>query len=172
MSGFMPARESVRPVRDADGPSIARLMAACFTEYEGCIFAIDEFPELMAPARWASDNASAIWVIDGPDGEIAGSICAAPASDGRVELRKFYLAQHLRGSGVAIQLLGKVLAFADERSATAIILWSDTRFTRAHRFYEKHGFVRSPGMRTVEAAETYTEFAYSLTLARASGTRP
>lgn len=150
----------LRAARDDDGDAIAALIAACFAEYHGCIFARHEFPELDAPARWAAAHDAAIWVMESEAGAIIGSIAAAPAGPGEVELRKFYLAQGSRGSGLAELLLGEVAAYAAARNASCIVLWSDTRFTRAHRFYEKHGFARIGAARTVVAAETYREFRY------------
>jgi putative acetyltransferase len=37
-----------------------------------------------------------------------------------------------------------------------MMLWSDTRFSRGHRFYEKLGFVRWPGERYLgDVSETW-----------------
>ena len=40
----------IRNAVDADGDSIARLIASVFDEYDGCPFVSDDFPELAAPA--------------------------------------------------------------------------------------------------------------------------
>ncbi len=161
---------TLRPVRDEDGERVAGLIAACFAEYEGCLFAWNEFPELKAPATWAASRGTSFWIAQGEGGEIAGCICATPEAGGEkgeagkagatVELHKFYVASHLRGSGLADALIAKVFDLARETDAAAIVLWTDTRFARAHRFYEKHGFVRQPGSRLLHDVSDTTEFHY------------
>ncbi|MGL4439644.1 MAG: GNAT family N-acetyltransferase [Bosea sp. (in: a-proteobacteria)] len=156
------SQPELRPARDSDGLAVAALIAACFGEYPGCLFSRDEFPELHAPARWALARGTRMWVIDGPDGTIAGCICATPDGQGAVELHKFYLASNLRGSGLAQNLMTKVFELASETNATMIFLWTDTRFTRAHRFYEKLGFARQPQTRLLGDISNTEEFFYTL----------
>ena len=151
---------ALRPVRDEDGVAVAGLIAACFAEYDGCLFSWDEFPELKAPAAWATTRGTRFWIATGLDGELAGCICATPEAGSMVELHKFYVASHLRGSGLADMLLGSVFDLARETAASAIFLWTDTRFTRAHGFYEKHGFVRQAGSRLLHDLSDTTEFHY------------
>ena len=161
---------TLRAVQDEDGVSVAGLIAACFAEYDGCQFSWDEFPELMAPAAWAASRGTRFWIAEGKGGEIAGCICATPDAgereagvqepDVRVELHKFYVASHLRGSGLAGILIAKVFELARDTSASAIFLWTDIRFARAHSFYEKHGFVRQPGSRLLHDISDTTEFHY------------
>lgn len=154
----------LRPVADRDGVALAVLIESCFQEYPGCLFSWDEFPELRAPASWAAGRGARMWVIDGVDGTIDGCICATPDSTGSVELHKFYLARHLRGSGLAQQLAAKVLDVAEETGAATVFLWTDTRFTRAHRFYEKLGFARQPETRLLGDISDTTEYLYRLSL--------
>jgi GNAT superfamily N-acetyltransferase len=156
-----------RPVNDSDGVAVAALIAACFAEHPGCLFSWGEFPELVAPATWAAGRGTRMWVIDGADGVIAGCICATPDGAGSVELHKFYLAGHLRGSGLAQRLAAKVFDLAGEIGAERIVLWTDTRFTRAHSFYEKLGFVGDSGTRALGDISNSEEFFCSLTLAGA-----
>lgn len=156
---------ALRPVEDADGEAIAALIAACFAEYPGCLFSWDEFPELRAPASWAAGRGTRMWVIDGKDAAIDGCICATPDGQGAMELHKFYLARRLRGSGLAQELAALVFGRARETGARSIFLWTDTRFTRAHRFYEKLGFVRQPQTRLLGDLSDTAEFFYTLQLA-------
>ncbi len=159
LTGF----HAVRAVRDSDGGALARLIAACFGEYPGCLFCPEEFPELAAPATWAAGRGTRMWVLEGEPGTIAACICATPA-DGAVELHKFYVTAGLRGTGLARQLLGLVLGVAKAEGAAAVFLWSDTRFLRAHRFYEKAGFVRQPEQRLLHDISNTEEFHYRLAM--------
>ncbi len=42
-----------------------------------------------------------------------------------------------------------MLDLAEDARAPAVILWSDVRFARAHRFYGKQGYVRTGETRDV-----------------------
>lgn len=156
---------ALRAVTDADGETVAALIEACFSEYPGCVFSWDEFPELRAPAAWAAGRGTCMWVVDGLHGLIDGCICGTPDGAGLVELHKFYVASHLRGSGLAQDLAARVVGLAHEAGAQSVFLWTDTRFTRAHRFYEKRGFVRQPGTRFLRDISNTEEFHYILPLA-------
>lgn len=157
-----PMLPPIRPVADADGPAVAALIEACFAEYPGCLFAWDEFPELRAPAAWAQGRGTRFWIAnDGAGaGRVAGCICATPTAAGEMELHKFYVTAGWRGTGLADTLHGLVLGEASRCGASAIMLWSDTRFTRAHRFYEKRGYVRQPGTRLLGDISDSEEFHY------------
>lgn len=156
----MSAPPHIRPVRDEDGAPVAALIAACFSEYENCPYNPEEFPELEAPATWYAAKGARMWVAEAA-GVIVGCICGTPRPSGEIELHKFYVAAALRGSGLADDLHGLVAALAAETGATAIMLWSDVRFTRAHRFYEKRGYARTGATRHMF---DYTEACFRLLL--------
>jgi putative acetyltransferase len=132
----------LRPAVDADGAGLGRLIADCFADYEGCVFERSEFPELDAIAEHFARADGRLWVAEA-DGAIVASLGARPATDDGVELLKVYVARPWRGTGLAARLLDAAMGFARERRARRLELWSDTRFTRAHAFYAKHGFRRT-----------------------------
>jgi putative acetyltransferase len=149
----------LRPATDTDGPAVGALIAACFAEYPGCLFEPAEFPELAALAGWIAGRGGRMWVLDGANGTVDGCICAPLRGGAEVELHKFYLASHRRGSGLADALLGEVERFARALGASRIILWSDTRFTRAHAFYRRNGFTRHWDMRALDdVSDTFEVF--------------
>lgn len=153
----------IRDARDSDGAGIARLIAACFAEYPGCIFDMVEFPELHAPATHFSGKAGRLWVAAEPGGAVAGCIAATPLAGGRIiELTKMYVAAPWRGAGLAQALYGQVQAFADGADAAEIMLWSDVLFTRAHAFYERLGFVRQAETRALADLSKTREFQFRL----------
>jgi GNAT superfamily N-acetyltransferase len=55
--------------------------------------------------------------------------------------------------------------YAREHGAERMKLWSDTRFDRAHRFYEKRGYVRAGPIRVLGDKSNSLEFAYAKPLA-------
>ena len=67
-----------------------------------------------------------------------------------------------RGSQQRDEVQGEALARAG--GAREIVLWSDTRFERGHRFYEKLGFVREPVERYLADASESWEFFFRKSL--------
>ena len=67
----------------------------------------------------------------------------------------------LHGSGLGHRLLETAERQARAAGATRLVLWSDTRFDRAHRFYEKHSYVRHGPIRVLHDISNSLEFAYA-----------
>jgi putative acetyltransferase len=158
---------AIRPATDADGTGMAALIARIFDDYENCPFVLDEFPELGAPARHYRSKGGELWVVPHPSDPtmIEGSIAITPTHEkGVAELFKVYLAHQWRGSGLADRLLATAFEWARAHQCHAVRLWSDTRFLSGHRFYEKNGFVRLPGIRLVHDSANTLEYGFHLPL--------
>jgi len=159
-----------RPGRDTDGAGMSALIAQIFADYENCPFVPEEFPELAAPAtHYGQKKRGQLWVIEDAQTDAAphilGSIAITPTfKPGVAELFKVYLSHDLRGRGIAATLLNEALEWAQASGSHTVVLWTDTRFLAGHRFYEKHGFVRMPGIRALHDAASTFEFGYTLSL--------
>jgi putative acetyltransferase len=159
---------SIRPAVNADGPAIGRLIAGVFAEYPGCVYVPAEFPELTAVADHYAGRDGAIWVVERA-GDIIGSLAVAASYDpGVMELHKVYLSSRHRGRGVAGRLLELGEAFARGRGAHTLRLWTDTRFVQGHRFYERQGFIRQPGVRALHDASASLEYPYAKAIGASS----
>lgn len=161
-----PGGHVFRAGADADGPAIARLIAAVFAEYENCPYVPAEFPELAAPASHYAAKGGGLWVLEPAAGGPIDGCIALSRVDGTTmfELHKVYLAAGLRGRGHAQAMYAPVVAEARRRGATALKLWTDTRFESGHRFYERRGFTRQPVVRYLADATDAWEYAYLLAL--------
>jgi putative acetyltransferase len=145
---IMTALPALRDATDADSEALAALIAATFAEYPNCWCDWAEFPELRRPASHYAERGGKLWVADGPNGRILGSIAVSPVPEqNAVELFKVYADPSQRGTGLAQALFARALAFAEAGGYREMMLWSDSRFARGHRFYEKLGFRRWPGER-------------------------
>ncbi len=155
----------IRLATNEDGMKLAALIAGCFSEYEGCLYEPSEFPELLRPADHYDALSARLWCVDGPGATLVGSISARPWPErGCVEIGKMYVAMSQRGNGLAQRLMQEALAFARGTNAREMMLWTDTRFTRAHAFYEKLGFVRQMGERASGDVSFTWEYHYRLVL--------
>ncbi|KUL97081.1 hypothetical protein DK26_03960 [Bosea sp. WAO] len=156
----------LRDATDADSELLAALVAASFAEYPGCLFDWSEFPELRRPASHFAAKGGRLWVAESDGGRIVGSIGVAPVpGQDAVELTKVYVDPQFRGAGLAQALFARTLAFAQECGSAEMMLWSDTRFARGHRFYEKLGFRRWPGERYLADISATWEYHFRKPLA-------
>ncbi len=152
---------TLRPGRDADAEGIIALVGACWAEYPGCVMDLDgEVPELRALAGYYAGLGGACWVAEA-GGTIVGMIGTHPLDGDAWEICKVYAAASSRGQGLAQALLAAAEAFAREQGAGEFRLWSDTRFTRAHAFYEKASYVRRGPIRVLGDKSNSLEYAYA-----------
>ncbi|ARG96659.1 GNAT family N-acetyltransferase [Legionella micdadei] len=60
------------------------------------------------------------------------------------ELEKFYFLPEIRGTGLASQLMDKIQTTAINQGYQAMYIETEPSLERAHHFYEKMGFTRTP----------------------------
>lgn len=142
---------------DADGPAIAKLVSACWAEYPGCVMAWSENRDLEAIATHFARAGGVFWVAEA-DGAIIGTIGTKPRHGGCWELCRLYVDASKRGGGIAAMLVELVEAHVRKAGGTELELWSDTRFSLAHRFYRHKGFTLSPACRPLFDLSNSWEF--------------
>ncbi|MBX9593411.1 MAG: GNAT family N-acetyltransferase, partial [Roseomonas sp.] len=153
---------ALRPGRDGDEAGFIALIGACWAEYPNCILDVDaEVPELRALATYFAEAGGALWVAE-RDGHVIGMAAVRPLNQDQAwEICKVYVAADSRGTGLAHQLLEAVEQHALAAGAHRLVLWTDTRFEAAHRFYEKRGFVRQGSIRILDDISHSLEFRYT-----------
>lgn len=156
----------VRPVRDKDAPKLLALVGRCFAEYEGVVLEPEGIDaDLNHYASVLEKTGGEGYVVDRGE-DIVALVACVPSGDDRFELKRFYLDQDLRGSGIASKLLRLVEGRARTYGAQTMELWSDTRFERAHRFYEREGFARQEHTRALGDSSNSIEYQYIKALPR------
>jgi GNAT superfamily N-acetyltransferase len=149
---------SVGPHEEAGGPKveiasfrqelvqgIADLILPIQRQEFGFAIAYDDQPDLKDIAGFYGYGDGGFWVaLVGP--RVVGTIGLRDISERQGALRKMFVAREFRGagSGVAARLLATLLAHARAVAMRRVYLGTTERFRAAHRFYEKHGFVRVP----------------------------
>ena len=152
---------TIRPGRDTDGDGFIALTWSCWSLYPGVRMEVDlEVPELRALASYYAAAGGALWVAE-QDRAVVGMIATRPLDGGIWEICKVYVSPGLHGGGLGHALLDIAEAHAIASGATRLALWSDTRFDRAHRFYEKRSYVRSGPIRVLHDISNSLEFAYA-----------
>ncbi len=150
----------LRPVRNKDADGLFGLIERCFAEYDGVFVERDGLDaDLKMYATFLENIAGEGYVIDDKD-QIVALVSCAPLDERRYQLKRLYLDRSLRGKGLSQKMLALVEARAVAAGAASLELWSDTRFKRAHRFYEREGFVRQQQTRDLNDISNTTEYQF------------
>lgn len=155
---------TIREAVDADSAALIALIDSCYREYPGCVMDPEgEDADLAAPRSAFAAHAGTLWVVSPQDSsEIIACAGMRPAdAPGTFELKRMYVARRARRRGIAGALFALIEREARERHGHTLILWSDTRFADAHRFYESRGCARGPDTRELHDPSNTTEFFYS-----------
>jgi GNAT superfamily N-acetyltransferase len=157
------ADPACRPVRDTDSAALIGLIGGCWAEYPGCVLDVDgEEPWLRAPATAYAATGGTMWVVERAPAVVA---CIGLVPHGpRAELKSLYVGRAGRRQGLGARLVAMVEAEAVARGARDLELWSDTRFTDAHRLYQRLGYARTGRQRDLRDLSATTEYQFHKTL--------
>jgi GNAT superfamily N-acetyltransferase len=131
----------IRPVRDADGQDLIGLITLCFAEYPGCVFdPHGDMPDILLPAQSRLALEGAFLAVE----DATGRVCACVGIDfpdaRTAELHRLYVRPDAQGQGLGRHLTARMEDIARQHGASRMILWSDTRFQKAHALYEHLGY--------------------------------
>ncbi len=149
----------MEPADARDAAAVIRLIGRVFAEYGFLFDPAQEVPDLLAFDRHYAPPGGAFFVVR-HGGAVVGSAGVERLDATTAELHRLYLDAALRGRGLGRALGEAVLAWCRRHGIARLVLWSDTRFDRAHALYERMGFTRT-GERTLpEDVNDTREFRY------------
>jgi putative acetyltransferase len=155
----------VRLARNEDAQDLFGLLALCFAEYPGCyVDPHQDLVDLRMPASSYVGNGGAFWVAEDPRGRACACIGVDYPSGGAGELHRLYVRPDLRRRGLGERLIRLAEGHARERRVQEIFFWSDTRFTQAHRLYERLGYLRADGTRELGDVSNSVEYRFEKAL--------
>jgi GNAT superfamily N-acetyltransferase len=150
----------IRPVQKSDVAPVVELIGAIWAEYDCVLDVESEETYLLAPVEYFHARGGEFWVAEEND-EIIATVAVLLLDAKTAELKTLYVAKDFRQKGLGEDLTKLAVEFARRKGASEMILWSDTRFTKAHRLYERLGFERG-GERVLDDLNNSTEFGFSL----------
>lgn len=170
--GPLPVDGRLRPVEDADAEALTALVAAAYADHPGCVLDLDGVDaDLTAPASAFAADGGQLVVVEAGDALIA-SVGWVPAGPSTVELERLYVHARVRRRGVGTWLVRWVEARARRQGAEIVELWSDTRFSAAHRLYRRLGYTALDETRELDDPSDTTERRFRRRLdLRGAGTR-
>lgn len=152
---------SLRPTVPEDVPGILKLIAEVYAEYSCVLDAENEERHLLEPGTYFRSHGGEFWVV-----EDDGSICATAGvllHEDAGELKSLYVHTSLRRQGWGRRLTNLAIDYARQKGKSKMILWSDTRFTDAHRLYRSMGF-HEIGVRELHDSNNSVEYGFEMSL--------
>ena len=117
-----------------------------------------EETHLLAPGEYFRARGGEFWVVE-ENSEIVATVAVLLLDAKTAELKSLYVKKDFRRKGLGEDLTKLAVEFAQNKGASEMILWSDTRFTRAHALYERLGFERC-GERELDDLNNSREFGF------------
>ncbi len=148
---------TVRPVRNRDAAGLIDLIDRCFSEYPGVVVEPDGIDSDLRAYATALEKIGGEGFVVEQEGRIVGLVSGCLARGDLYQLKRIYLDAKLRGSGMGEKLLRLIEGRAKACGAESIELWSDSRFLRAHRFYQREGYVKQAVTRDLHDCSNTTE---------------
>ena len=149
---------TIEPASSADAQTVIRLIGRVYDEYGFIFEPADEVPDLLAFTGHYVAPHGAFFVIRQHE-QMVGSVGVERLGEGAAELHRLYLDADLRGRGLGRALVEAVIAWCRAEGIRHLLLWSDTRFDRAHVLYERLGFQRT-GERALDDINHTREYCY------------
>lgn len=153
--------DGLRRATDADADGLIALVAAAYDEHPGCVLDLPGVDlDLTAPGTEAARRGSPWWVVERAGRLIATVGAGVRGDDGTIELKRLYVDADHRGRGLATELVDLVERYAVASGARGVSLWSDTRFSDAHRRYLALGYERTGEDRLLHDPSDTTEWRF------------
>lgn len=83
------------------------------------------------------------WVAVTPTDEVIGTVGIKEMNDTTAKLKRMFVSPEFRGTGIGQKLLDVAIQSAQKSGFRILELNTHLNMKRAHRFYEKNGFVKT-----------------------------
>ena len=154
---------SIRNATDNDSQDVIKLIDSVLNEWDDAVCLEGSEADLLAIEEKYFRSGGVFAVME-VDGNVVGTHAVLPVdiNAGLCTFKRLYLHEKLRGTSAGRDLMQWNIDWAKEKGFSKIEFWSDTRFQRAHRFFEKFGFEKGKQTREMnDSHETYWEYYFS-----------
>lgn len=153
----------IRPATNRDCDAVVALIDTVLGEWDDAVCLDDSEKDLLDLQANYWDAGGAFVVMEHDNGIIGShSILPVDRSEGICTFKRLYLKKEFRGTQAGHDLMQWNIDWSASQGFQRIEFWSDTRFKRAHHFFEKFGFEQSGEKREMnDSHETYWEYYFS-----------
>jgi len=130
----------IRPLAPADVPAVKQLVEEVLGEFGFAAQVGGVERDLVETRDRHAGRASGFWVAE-VEGVVVGTVAIRPKDAAACELKRLHVRPAERGTGLGQRLYEHAEAFARAAGYERIWLDSSRRFARAHRLYQRNGFV-------------------------------
>ena len=157
----------VRPASASYQAEVIRLIDDCYADYgDRVMLGGDDGDLLDLDAHYRQTGGEFLLLLDEND-RVVGCHAVLPLLDKphTCTFKRLYLHASLRGSGLGSALMQWAVDWATNQGYQRIEFWSDTRFHRAHRFFQNQGFQTDKTTRHLDdGSQPYSEFFFWMDL--------
>ncbi len=155
----------IRVATNNDGPTVIGIIDSCLREIGDRVYPQGEGKDLL-DIEVAYAGKGGEFVVFENDGAIAGTHATLPVDpkNGIVTFRRLYVNRAMRGMGIGKKLMQWAIDWSREQGFSEVVFWSDTRFTHAHEFFRRFGFVQGEMRDMCDGAAPYSEYRFTLKL--------
>lgn len=167
--GIGPCR--LRPATNMDRDAVAGLIDGIYREYGDRLMLENADADLLDIQKNYFDTDGIFIVVEDEQGRIVAThaVVPAPGRTGLCWFKRLYLKPEYRGTEMGNVLMNWAIAEARERGMKRVEFWSDSRFKRAHKFFERFGFRRDGRERQMtDGSMPYSEYFFALDLVNAT----
>lgn len=156
-------RMSLRLATDEDSEHVIKLIDAILMEHNdrACLTG-SESDLTTIESSYQGRGGAIVVLLDGD--KIIGTHAVMPIekTPAVCTFRRLYLDQDYRGTIASTRLMQWAIDYAKEAGFKRVEFWSDTRFERAHKFFEKFAFEKTGLEREMtDSFEPYSEFQFA-----------
>ena len=161
----MQEKWQLRPAVPTDSEDLVDLVDSVYREY-GDEVDVAGYDRDLLDVEASYRDIGGEFVVLAENDKIVGAHATQPVNSllGIVTFRRLYLLARMRGTGAGKILMNWAIDWSREQGFTRVEFWSDTRFARAHRFFERYGFARGEIRDIKEGRLTFSEFNYGMDL--------
>ena len=128
----------IRNATNSDCDAIIQLIDSVLGEWDDRVCLEDAEKDLLDIEKFYWDLGGAFVVLPW-EGEIVGTHAILPvdSTNGVCTFKRLYLDKRFRGTQAGYDLMQWNIDWVTEKGFKKIEFWSDTRFARAHQFFQK-----------------------------------
>lgn len=156
----------LRSATNQDFDSIYEIIAAAYIKFGDRVWLDGYDSDLLDIEKYYSAIGGAFVVLENK-GQLIGMHAVHPVdrNTGLVTFRRLYVRPEYHGREAGKILFQWAIDWAHANDFKRVEFWSDTRFARAHNFFEKFGFAKTGKIQHMkDAPDPYSEYQFFLNL--------